>query len=389
MTFTFRKSFMSDFQDKLNEVNRKLERFEQKVEILDKEEFTQKEEFSYGNVSISYIKVQVSEPQIVGRENVRFIGTISFKQGIKQIFSNTEGYILGEIPEDSLTCEHCHIDRYRVKYHFYEEDGNLKSIGSTCANEYFGFDIEKMLTVYEREMTGLGDDVGGFGSGFYGYPLLSVIIATKYITRNFKSFWVSKAKAEETMEVSTGDQVSNLLNTQSQYLPDDYKQMQISDSEIESIRQDLIDYRDKPLESDFDHNIHNNLFDSENNLRDYIVSIGVVAYAAWKLYHKDEPKEYDFSQSQYLGQVKDKLELDVEVLNVFEMESQYGFVKLTLMREGNNSLKWWNSGSLNLEKGQRVRIKGTVKAHESYLPRNGNGSNGPINTTVLTRVKVI
>ena len=70
------------------------------------------------------------------------------------------------------------------------------------------------------------------------------------------------------------------------------------------------------------------------------------------------------------------------------MESRYGFVKLTLMREGNNNLKWWNSGSLNLEKGQKLKIKGTVKAHEDYISKNGNG-NSPIKTTVLTRVKVI
>lgn len=90
--------------------------------------------------------------------------------------------------------------------------------------------------------------------------------------------------------------------------------------------------------------------------------------------------------SQYVGQVGDKVELDVilEKNAWFEIPSFRGFGTDTMhvytFRDDNgNALVWKTSKGLGIENGSRVHIKGTVKDHSEYNDEK---------QTLLTRCKI-
>jgi hypothetical protein len=140
MTKTFDKSLMDTFIVKLLKINKKLAKYGKGIEILSTTEKTYQQLDEAGNSkTVVSVTVELSGPEILhnGRK-VQHVGTISFKDGVKQIFNAIEGdLVLGTIEDSKLGCDHCHINRNRVKYFFFKEEEKLLCIGSSCAIDYF------------------------------------------------------------------------------------------------------------------------------------------------------------------------------------------------------------------------------------------------------------
>lgn len=90
--------------------------------------------------------------------------------------------------------------------------------------------------------------------------------------------------------------------------------------------------------------------------------------------------------SQHVGQVGDKLELDVvlEKNAFFTVPSFRGFGTdtmhiYTFRDEAGNAIIWKTNKGLGIEKGSKVHLKGTIKTHDEYDEEK---------QTVLTRCKV-
>lgn len=82
-------------------------------------------------------------------------------------------------------------------------------------------------------------------------------------------------------------------------------------------------------------------------------------------------------ESNYVGKVGERLEIDVEVYKVINI-SNY---RLHFMRDINgNELRWFAKGAKSFEEGDRVRIRGTVKIHNEYRE---------VKQTILIRVSEI
>jgi len=78
--------------------------------------------------------------------------------------------------------------------------------------------------------------------------------------------------------------------------------------------------------------------------------------------------------------VGEKITVDVAILNVRDIESGYGTSTLyTMVDNWGNTLKWFNSGSISFEQGERLNITGTVKKLDEYKGQP---------QVVLTRCKV-
>lgn len=87
--------------------------------------------------------------------------------------------------------------------------------------------------------------------------------------------------------------------------------------------------------------------------------------------------------NEFVGQPKDKLELDVRIKSIRPIEGDYGTTTIyTLVSNTNHVFKWFSSNAgLGATAGDKVyKIKGTVKGHDEYQG---------MKSTVLTRVKVI
>lgn len=90
--------------------------------------------------------------------------------------------------------------------------------------------------------------------------------------------------------------------------------------------------------------------------------------------------------SQHVGEVGDKVDLDVvlEKRAWFDVPSFRGFgtdtmYVFTFRDEAGNALVWKTSSGLEIESGTKVRLTGTIKAHDEYMDEK---------QTVLTRCKV-
>src|SRR4029077_10494170 len=82
--------------------------------------------------------------------------------------------------------------------------------------------------------------------------------------------------------------------------------------------------------------------------------------------------------SQHVGQVGQRLDLELEVQHVNSKDTDYGVLHIISMRDDQNNLFVWMTGSASATPGDRLSVRGTVKKHNEY--------NGEQQTT-LTRCR--
>lgn len=85
---------------------------------------------------------------------------------------------------------------------------------------------------------------------------------------------------------------------------------------------------------------------------------------------------FDASTSEFLGTVKEKLEVTVTIKRAMEMYGQYGRSVMHIMEDADGNVLVWTTSARTLIEGDTYKIKGTVKAHNVYKNTN---------QTVLTR----
>ena len=101
--------------------------------------------------------------------------------------------------------------------------------------------------------------------------------------------------------------------------------------------------------------------------------------AAATALERQRVREVESRASEHVGAVKDRIEFEAEVTGVYGTEGFYGHTDIVKFKDAaNNQFTWFASDYTNLERGDRISIKGTVKKHEKYRG---------IKATVLTRCK--
>lgn len=380
MEIRVRKSQYGNFLERLNILNKKLTKYGQTASV----ESTRDIEISFIDAGGSERKVKaylvtLSSPKILHVDKeVYHIGTISFDNGIKQIYA-TENcpVVLGDIPTEKLTCDHCHVNRFRTKYFFFEEAGKILSIGSSCAKEYFGMDIERYLDKFVWLLDILESEFGGLEKGpkFYN-NLDDVIVAASCATNRFTSFWVSKAKVAWDQEPTSSIVRSYLfppVNDYGQELKDKFCKESgfYTASVIADIKAKLIERWKITPSNDFEWNVVNNLFYDDGDLRDEIVGIGVVSYALYSvLYTKPAPKEGEVPlKSGTVGTIGEKFQAHVIVYKINTVDSYYGPSLLVTFKTDDGHLVKTFSTSAQIadwKEGEEHTIKGTIKQYNEY-----------------------
>ncbi len=92
-----------------------------------------------------------------------------------------------------------------------------------------------------------------------------------------------------------------------------------------------------------------------------------------------EERKIEGKASEYVGEVKERIEFEAEVTGVYGTEGFYGHTDIVKFKDvANNQFTWFASDYTDLKRGDRMTIKGTVKKHEDYRD---------VKQTVLTRCK--
>ena len=89
---------------------------------------------------------------------------------------------------------------------------------------------------------------------------------------------------------------------------------------------------------------------------------------------------YEATDSQFVGTVGERLDLEVTVIAARRQEGYYGPSTIHHMEDAAGNRNLWNTGSKSWEVGDKRHIKGTVKEHK--IIKN-------VNVTILTRCTVV
>jgi hypothetical protein len=101
--------------------------------------------------------------------------------------------------------------------------------------------------------------------------------------------------------------------------------------------------------------------------------------AATTAVERQKQRDAEGRASEYVGEVKERIEFEAEVIGVYGTEGYYGHTDIVRFKDAaNNQFTWFASDYTNLERGDRISIKGTVKKHDEYRD---------VKQTVLTRCK--
>ena len=71
--------------------------------------------------------------------------------------------------------------------------------------------------------------------------------------------------------------------------------------------------------------------------------------------------------NEYLGEIKQRVDVDVEVVGVSYTPGAYGTVTIVRMRDTDGrTLVWFANTDVEMEKGGKYKVKATIKKHEEY-----------------------
>lgn len=89
---------------------------------------------------------------------------------------------------------------------------------------------------------------------------------------------------------------------------------------------------------------------------------------------------YDGGVSEFVGEIGDKIEVDLHIVNIVQTDGYYGVSNMYIMEDDCQNVFVWATAPRNWEVDDYVKLKGTVKDHKTY--KNGK-------QTWLTRCRLV
>ena len=75
---------------------------------------------------------------------------------------------------------------------------------------------------------------------------------------------------------------------------------------------------------------------------------------------------YDAGTSEWQGNIKERIEIEVDIKRNIQLDSLYGTSNLHIMEDAEGNLYSWTTTTQSWPEGSHKRIKGTVSAHDIY-----------------------
>lgn len=296
---------------------------------------------------------------------------------------------LSEYYSLEFRCDHCHTNHIRYTVHVFEnENGERKIIGSSCAKAYFGIDIaqslNKLLNFYSVDLSdeieeNFCSNFRSLSSSFDKEEFAKVVRGV--IKHDGK--YISRSNSEYSDAIPTSSNAILCLKNPA-YKTKEEKEY---DEKIFSAGSDLdyskvVEYWDEKEETNnFIHNV-------KISLKMQQPKEGFIAYAVWEYMREVEDftgkkKLNEISKnSEYFGEIKQRLTVNAEVVKLIERETQYGMSTIVkLISDDANVITWFASRIFSddeLKEGMKVKLTGTVKGHNEYKG---------VKSTILTRCK--
>ena len=416
MTYKVHESNMDAFLGKVSEINRRLGKHgcpRISYEIADESTVGDNNEYKVYTINVSS---SFDSPTLSGH-TVRFEGVVSCvdMNDNDRIFSKSlsDRHLVPYLKD--CVCDECHRKMPRSKYFIFSKASkenpssreDLVVLGSSCAKNWFPFDMDFWLSGYSQALSDFGmldEDTGSLSYKSRCELLYDLFKGTRAVSDNFRVY--------QKDGVTRGDALAWIKDTKldKYHTFKDKYPTPVNPVPFSDMTEWLKEAFDKDdLVYDFDLNARSAFFktheDGTRSLRTYIEDkfIGIAVYgffSAMKTHKKNEEKKEEKrkrdeknASTEWFGTVGEKFDTRAVFERMIGFETAYGFSYILLFRDSmNHVLKWSTNKDIwlskdesgadiwhDFEEGCEYNIRGTIKAHDLY-----NGTK----QTCVTRCKV-
>lgn len=297
-----------------------------------------------------------------------------------------------EYRDNDFFCDHCGINRARKEVVVVKnvETGEYKQVGKTCLKDFLGRDLESLVQLYGY-LTDAIEKAGNPDSDFGSLNFSKVASTERFVQILAKVMRKVGYKSKRDCEyggLSTSNLMADILfgcgrKSYSFELMVEHELKDIEDCDKEYAAKVLDWVRSIEGKTDFEYNLKTIMSSDSLNMKHFgYASCVIASYQRHVEKIEAEKKAKDNSSSDWVGEVKKRLDFDVECLAVRTFDGYYG--PTTMVRfidSDDNILVWFGSGEIDwIEVGGKYSIKGTVKKHDEYKG---------IKQTVISRVKPV
>ncbi len=353
--------------------------------------------------TLHLLSIQGETPTLAGWQFLATLQHLTDDQGapmnLVRAVPGSEG-LLNDYRAVAQKCDHCQVSRRRIDTYVvrHAESGDIKQVGSSCLVDFIG--TEDPTTVLARftyllSLAGILESEESYSSGDrrdYSFSLEDYLGCVCACAREH-GFTTRKEARDSQGKVATASQAMSVLfpapkttNERCYCGNRDPRHVQVSADDQANALAALAWARETLTD--------------RNQLNDYLYNLSVVsslesidhksagiAASLIPCYAREMEKaiiakreRVTQANSQYVGQVKDKVTLTAQLIGLRSFETRYGDCHMHRFLDGSgNVLTWFASKSQHAQVGSTYKVIGTVKKHESYQG---------IKQTVLTRVKL-
>ena len=396
MTYTVLEDLLDLVEVKLNRFVRKFNKYGNGIFNYSKSEPYLKTITDENNETHirSFVDIEVTGNYKI--EGYEFIASLEYFPEINKNIIKKSPETNIEVPEIYLTrtqCDHCKSNRFR-KYTIILrniETGEFIQLGKSCVKDYMGVDVNNYIA-YLSMFKDIEDYLETLGKDKTSHPveyfevndILEQAVARKndigYISKSTVNKWYKDNYNEEydiacpfTTTASDIFQILNPnVNIEKEYRLKRYNITKEIKEEVNIIKEFI-----------------NNSIENSNyitNLKTLLElgyvkadNIGmVVSIVGYYLRKINEIKEKENKiESQFIGNIGDKINFTSVPECIFTTESQYGIMRIYRFIVDNNEIIWKTNKLLD---DRPVTLRATIKAHNMY--RN-------IKQTEITRARVV
>lgn len=334
-------------------------------------------------LKVQYATVEVFGP-VVAYEGWNFVGKLDFvsaKGATLRLMLDGEDCPdwVKEIP--ATRCDHCNTARRRnTLYILRHEDGRETVVGSNCAKDFLGDatpdKVAKIAALLfdANYCASEGERWDGGSSEPDTFDPTTVLAYSFACVRT--DGW-----APSRSDNATKDDVLFMLAPPTGYGPHErYEIEKAHKVAMAKVTQKDWDKASAAIEwisnldtgsSDYLHNLQAVLSNYVTWKTMGIAASGAIAYdrdvAKRVVQTKGDIVSEKKALSTFVGEIKDRLDLDLTVGMVRYLDSDWGVTTMIhFTDDSGNKFVWFASGGVDVEEGDRVALRGTVKKHEIF-----------------------
>lgn len=348
------------------------------------EERVEIEQGVYRTYAFKVYIVELDAPELIKLNGWKFVARIRHDNSLElnTIFVSPGAELPIEYREAGANCDHCHQNRHRKDTFVVTNGKEFKQVGSACLHDFLGHDPHAvirffdMLANFTRKMI---DDRVPDNTMKYRYLRVREYLWCTAVAMRTHGWVPSKSEDDvptrwRAIDLYYGAKPS--VYGYPEYLVTD-EDTELVDKALEWIRA-----QDVKMAGDYMFNLHNacagDLTREENA---GIVASLIVAYRKAMGIEIKRQKEIDerAAKSQHVGEVGQRLEMELRCLEYKEFESDWGMTYLHKFEDKDgNIITWWGSKGV-ADVGQTIVARATVKRHGEYKG---------VKETIVTRLMV-